>query len=374
MTISTSMQIPILNAKRQYESIGVELEQAVLEVMRSGQYITAKYDKLLSEQFAQLCGTKFALPMGSGTEALHLALAALGVGPGDEVITSPFSFIATAEAISYLGATPVFVDIDPTTFNINPQLIEAKITPKTKVILPVHLYGLCADMQAIKAIAQKHNLKIVEDACQAVGAASPQGMAGSLGDMGCFSFYPTKNLGASGEGGIVTTNDEALYHKLKGLRAHGMYVRYYHEMIGYNARLDEIQCAVVSTKIKYLDKWNKRRQEIAQKILGALKNLPVKLPEVPAGYQHVFHQFTLRVKNRDEVVKQLTEKGIASGIYYPVPIHLQKAYAHFNFKVGLAPVAEQTANEVLSIPCYPELLDSEVDYMISVLKSVLAIA
>lgn len=372
MTASTQMQIPILNNKRQYEKIGVELEQAVLEVMRSGQYITAKYDKLLSEQFAKLCGTQYALPVGSGTEALHLALAALDVGPGDEVITTPFTFIATAEAISYMGATPVFVDIDPKTFNINPALIKAKITKKTKAIIPVHLYGQCADMKSIQAIAKEHNLKVVEDACQAVGATSPLGTAGNLGDIGCFSFYPTKNLGAAGEGGIITTNDDQLFHKLKGLRAHGMYVRYYHEMVGYNARLDEIQCAIISTKMKYLSEWNKRRQSIAQKISEALKNSKAILPQTTSGYGHVFHQYTLRAANRDEIIKKLSDKGIAAGIYYPIPLHLQKAYANLNLKAGLCPESEKASQEVFSIPCYPELTDSEVDYLIENLKQILS--
>jgi len=362
--VVTKVQIPILDLARQYKQIGAEVEKTVIEILRSGHYVLGPYNQKLEETFAKYVGAKYALPVGSGTDALLLALVALGVKAGDEVITTPFTFIATAEIISYLGAKPVFVDIDPDTYCIDPKAVEKVITNKTKVIIPVHLYGQGADMPGLKAIAQKHNLKILEDACQAVGAVQNGQRIGVLGDIAAFSFFPTKNLGAMGEGGIITTNDEKAYQMMKALRAHGSHIRYEHEYVGYNARLDEIQAAIVWIKTKHIENWNKRRGEIAAKYNEAFAKLGIKTPQVSSGNTHVYHQYVIEVSNREAFIKTMTEKGISTAVHYPKPLHLQPAYQNLGYKVGAFPIAEKASKAVISLPSFPELSDEEITFII----------
>lgn len=348
--------IPILDNKRQYAQIGAEIEKEVLEVLRSGSYILGKHNKSLEEELATFIGTKHSVAMNSGTDALHLALRALDIGSGDEVITVAFTFVATTEAIGIVGATPVFVDIDENTFNIDAKKIEEKITPKTKAILPVHLYGQPCDMDIIMDIAKRHNLYVIEDCCQAIGATFKGQMVGSFGDIGTFSFYPTKNLGAMGDGGLATTNSQYLKDRMIALRNHGGAVRYYHDEIGVNSRLDEVQAAILRVKMRYIGVWNKKRREVAQKY----NDLFAKYPEIitPKEIENsycVYHQYTIKIENRDAVHAMLQENGIGAMIYYPVPLHLQKVHAHLGLKQGDLPITEKCTKLVMSLPMFPEL-------------------
>lgn len=349
------MAVPFLDLKAQYRTIQDEIEKAVLEVCRSQQFILGKTVEEFEQAFAEYCGTTHAVGVASGTDALILSLRAVGIGPGDEVITTPFSFYATAGAISLVGARPVFADIDPQTLNIDPVQIKRKITKKTKAILPVHLFGLCADMDSILALARKHKIAVVEDACQAIGASYNGKKAGSLGDLGGFSFFPTKNLGGFGDGGIITTSDAKLAQKLRMLREHGSQRKYYSEILGTNSRLDVVQAAILLVKLKYLDQWTLRRNQNANYYNQALKSLPLTLPQPRDGTQSVYHQYTVQTDNRDKLAAHLEEKGIGHAIYYPVPLHLQKCYASLGYKKGDFPVGEAAAEKVLSLPIYPEL-------------------
>ena len=352
--------IPILDSKRQYAKIGKEIEKEVLEVLASGSYILGKHNKALQEEFAAYVGSKFSLGLNSGTDALHLGLRALNIGQGDEVITTAFTFVATASAIGLAGATPVFVDIDKDTFNIDPDKIEAAITPKTKAIIPVHLYGQPADMDKIMAIAKKHNLRVIEDCCQAIGAEYKGQKVGTFGDFGCFSFYPTKNLGGMGDGGMITCNDQELYDRIVALRNHGGAIRYYHDELGVNSRLDEIQAAILRVKLNYIDEWNKARQDNAYRY----NELFAKYPEIvtPVEIENsycVYHQYTIKIENRDEVHKLLQENGVGAMIYYPVPLHLQKLHKELGYKVGDLPLTEEDTKLVMSLPMFPELTEEE---------------
>ena len=352
--------IPILDSKRQYAKIGKEIEKEVLEVLASGSYILGKHNKALQEEFAAYVGSKYSLGLNSGTDALHLGLRALNIGRGDEVITTAFTFVATASAIGLAGATPVFVDIDKDTFNIDPDKIEAAITPKTKAIIPVHLYGQPADMDKIMAIAKKHNLKVIEDCCQAIGAEYKGQKVGTFGDFGCFSFYPTKNLGGMGDGGMITCNDQELYDRIVALRNHGGAIRYYHDELGVNSRLDEIQAAILRVKLNYIDEWNKARQDNAYRY----NELFAKYPEIvtPVEIENsycVYHQYTIKIENRDEVHKLLQENGVGAMIYYPVPLHLQKLHKELGYKVGDLPLTEEDTKLVMSLPMFPELTEEE---------------
>ena len=352
--------IPILDSKRQYAKIGKEIEKEVLEVLASGSYILGKHNKALQEEFAAYVGSKFSLGLNSGTDALHLGLRALNIGQGDEVITTAFTFVATASAIGLAGATPVFVDIDKDTFNIDPDKIEAAITPKTKAIIPVHLYGQPADMDKIMAIAKKHNLRVIEDCCQAIGAEYKGQKVGTFGDFGCFSFYPTKNLGGMGDGGMITCNDPELYDRIVALRNHGGAIRYYHDELGVNSRLDEIQAAILRVKLNYIDEWNKARQDNAYRY----NELFAKYPEIvtPVEIENsycVYHQYTIKIENRDEVHKLLQENGVGAMIYYPVPLHLQKLHKELGYKVGDLPLTEEDTKLVMSLPMFPELTEEE---------------
>jgi dTDP-4-amino-4,6-dideoxygalactose transaminase len=317
---------------------------------------------------AEYCGTKYAIGVANGTDALLLTLDAMGVGPGDEVITTPFTFFASAEVISQLGATPVFVDIDPDTYNINPAKLEAAITPKTKVIMPVHIFGQPVDMDEIRAIADKYNLHIVEDACQAIGSKYKGQRIGSIGTAGCFSFFPTKNLGGYGDGGIVVTNDEELARKIQILRVHGSNPKYYHSMIGYNSRLDALQAAMLQVKLKYIDQWNQQRREKAAIYSEALKDLPIKLPYVKEDREAVFHLYIIQTEYRDELMAYLKEHGIASGVYYPVPLHQQEVYKGLGYEAGSLAESEKAALGTMALPLYPELASDDQEYVISVVR------
>jgi len=339
--------------------IGDEEKKAVLEVLDSGILAQGPRVKAFEEAFAKMCGVGYAVATTSGTTALHITLLAHGIGPDDEVTTSPFTFIASANSILYTSARPVFVDIDPVTFNIDPSKIEAAITSKTKAIMPVHLFGLCCDMDAILAIAKKHNLIVIEDACQSHGATYQGGKAGSFGT-GAFSLYPTKNM-TSGEGGMITTNDAAYAEKCKVIRQHGMRVRYYHDELGYNFRMTDLQAAIGNEQLKKLDGFNRKRQENARFLTGCLKG--VKTPFVPEGCEHVFHQYTVRVEasKRDALRKHLQERGVGSEIYYPVPVHKQNYYVKdLGYDVTF-PEAEKASLEVLSLPIHPALSQTDLE-------------
>ncbi len=354
------MKIPIINSKRQYETIAQKAEAAVVEVMRSGSYILGANNKELEREFCEYFDCKHSVALNSGTDALHLALRALDIGAGDEVISTAFTFVATSEAIGIVGAKPVFVDIDPDTFNIDPSKIEAAITPKTKAIIPVHLYGQPCDMDPIMDIAKRHNLFVIEDACQAIGAEYKGKKVGTIGDVGCFSFYPTKNLGAMGDGGLLTTNSQYIKDRVIALRNHGGAVRYYHDEIGVNSRLDEIQAAILRVKLPYIDKWNSQRREHAKMYNELFANC--SLIETPVELDStycVYHQYTVKVPNRDEVHKMLGEAGIGAMIYYPVPLHLQKVHAQYGFKEGMLPNTEDNTKLVLSLPMFAEITEDE---------------
>ncbi len=352
--------IPIIDSKRQYAQVGSEVEKEVLEVLRSGSYILGKHNKAFEQEISEFLGVKNAVTLNSGTDALHLALRALDIGEGDEVITVAFTFVATTEAIGIVGAKPVFVDIDPDTFNMDVKQIESKITPKTKAILPVHLYGQPCDMDVIMDIAKRHNLFVIEDACQAIGAEYKGKKVGTFGDIGCFSFYPTKNLGTMGDGGLAVTNSEYLKNRMVALRNHGGAVRYYHDEIGVNSRLDEVQAAILRVKLNYINEWNKKRREHAAFYNELFKDVKdVETPKELDNTYCVYHQYTVKVPNRDEVHKLLQENGVGAMIYYPVPLHLQKVHAHLGFKEGLLPHTEENTKLVLSLPMFAEITEEE---------------
>ncbi len=359
------MKVPILDTKRQYATIGKELEEKVIEVMRSGAYILGQNNKALEEDFAKYCDCKYGVALNSGTDALHLALRALDIGPGDEVITVAFTFVATTEAIGIVGAKPVFVDINPDTFNIDASKIENLITPKTKAIIPVHLYGQPCEMDKIMDIAKRHNLYVIEDCCQAVGSTFNGQKVGSFGDIGCYSFYPTKNLGTMGDGGMAVTNSEYLKNRMIALRNHGGAVRYYHDEIGVNSRLDEIQAAILRVKFNYIDKWNKQRRENAYRYNELFSKYPeIETPKELDKAYCVYHQYTIKIENRDEVHKLLQENGVGAMIYYPVPLHLQKVHDYLNVKEGALPITEKNTKLVMSLPMFPEITEEEQKYVV----------
>jgi len=389
-----TQSIPILNLKAQYATIQEELESTILEVLRSGNYILGKYVGTLEKQVAELCGVNDGIGVANGTDALMLALWGLDIGPGDEVITTPFTFAATVEAIVMRGATPVFVDIDPTSYNINPALIEKAITSKTKAIMPVHLYGLPSHMEPICAIAERYGLKVIEDNAQGIGATYKGKPTGSFGDVACTSFYPTKNLGAAGDAGMIVSKDPVVAERIRAIRAHGMRRRYYHDELGVNSRLDELQAATLVVKLPYLKQWNERRAHLASIYDASLANCPgLVRPSVSlAGgvangakdsVNHVYHQYTVRVlasdkaqtldnPNRDKLIARLTEAGIGSMCYYPVPLHVQKAFENLGYKMGDFPISEQLSREVLSLPMYPELTDEQVETVGKTITAIMA--
>ncbi|HCB11765.1 MAG TPA: hypothetical protein DEO94_06510 [Cyanobacteria bacterium UBA11991] len=352
--------IPIFDSKRQYKLIGEEAEKAVCEVMRSGSYILGKNVQALEKELAEYLGCKYTVGVNSGTDALHIALRALNIGKGDEVITTAFTFVATAEAIGMVGAKPVFVDINPDTFNIDPDKIEAAITPDTKAIIPVHLYGQPCEMDKIMAIAQKHNLRVVEDCAQAIGSSYKGKKVGTFGDIGCYSFYPTKNLGTMGDGGLCTTNSEELKEHIIALRNHGSHVRYHNDELGLNSRLDEIQAAILRVKAKYVDEWDRQRREHAAYYNKLFANCPdVQTPVEADNTYCVYHQYTVKIPNRDEVHKMLGEAGIGAMLYYPIPLHFQKVNAWLGMGKGSLPHTEADTECVISLPMFPEITKEE---------------
>ncbi len=351
----------MVDLKIQYEAIKEEINNAVLGVLQSTHFILGPQGKELEEEVAAYHGVKHAVAVASGTDALHLALIAAGIKRGDEVITTPFTFIATAEAASYIGAVPVFVDIDPKSFNMDISKIEAAITKKTKAVLPVHLYGQPVEMDGLMQIAKKHGLKVIEDCAQSFGAEYRGKKTGTFGEFGCFSFFPSKNLGGYGDGGMVITDDTKLAERLLSLRNHGSHVRYFHDEIGYNSRLDEIQAAIIRVKFKHIDEYNVKRRNNALLYNKHLSAAGIQTPSEQNGTKHVFHQYTIKVKNRDAVKKKLDDGKITSSmIYYPVPLHLQTAYKDLGMGPGSLPKAEQVALEVLSLPMYPELTEAQI--------------
>lgn len=365
------MEVPFLDLKAQYNSIKNEVLSELEDVMQKSCFVLGPKVKAFEENFAKFCQVKHAVGVSSGTDALTLALAALGIGKGDEVILPANTFIATVEAVSHCGAEPVLVDVDPDTYTINPALIKAKITKKTKAVVPVHLYGQMADMDEIMSIAKKHNLFVVEDACQAHGSRYKGRMAGSIGDIGCFSFYPGKNLGAYGEGGACTTNSDELAQKIRMLRDHGSEKKYYHDMVGYNARMHGFQGAVLNVKLKYLEAWNEARRKNADYYSKLLKSNPkIKTPKTPKDNVHIFHLYVIQLDNRDAVIDKLRENGVSTIIHYPIPIHLQKAYVQLGYKEGDFSVTEAAAKRALSLPMYPELTKEQIEYVCEMLKKI----
>ncbi|MGQ9870011.1 DegT/DnrJ/EryC1/StrS family aminotransferase [Leptodesmis sp.] len=356
-------RIPPFDLSEQYKLIGAEMNAAALEVLASGRYIGGSWVADFESQFAEYIGTSECIACNSGTDALYLALRALGIGSGDEVITTPFTFVATAEVISAVGATPVFVDIDLATFNLDLDQIEAAITGHTRAIIPVHLFGLPMNMTRLMAIAQTYNLLIVEDCAQSTGAEWEGQKVGSIGHIGCFSFYPTKNLGACGDGGAITTNDPAIAERLRRLRDHGRQGAYYYEELGVNSRLDAVQAAILQIKLRHLDQWNQQRRDVADRYQHLLSPIPnITRPQEMAGSKSVWNQYTIRVTGesdagaaRDRVRSQLQEKGVASMVYYPLPLHLQPAYRELGYQPGQLPLAEQASQQVLSLPMFPEI-------------------
>lgn len=363
------MRVPFLDLKAQLLPIRNEVNAAISEVIDNTAFAGGPFVERFEKEFAAFCGARFAVGVGNGTDAIWLALLALGVGEADEVITVPSTFVATAEAISFAGADPVFVDIDPDTCNMDPAKLEEAITPRTKAIIPVHLFGQPADMDPILAIAKKHGLPVLEDSCQAHGALYKNRKAGTMGIAGCFSFYPGKNLGAFGEAGAVVTDDEELAKKIKVLRDHGQPQKYHHDVIGWNGRMDGIQGAVLSVKLKHLAKWNEARRSHAKMYDALLKDVgAVRIPVEKDYARHVYHIYALRDPKRNALMSFLGEKGVATGIHYPVPLHMTKAYEYMNQKQGSFPVAELAASEFVSLPMFPELTDEQIAYVCDCIK------
>lgn len=386
--------IPVMNVTRQYESIKDKLEVAALEILRSGQYILGKPVEEFEKAFADYCGVNYAVGVGNGSDALVIALKACGVKPGDEVITTDMSFIATAEAIVALGATPVFVDCTRETYTIDPGEVEKKITDKTKAIIPVHLYGQCADMDKIARIAKEYNLKVVEDTAQAAGAEYKEKKAGSMGDAGCISFFPTKNLGCAGDGGMIITNDEGVYRQCRAMRAHGsgldaLYTygiwnnvkvvedeidfggnlpKYFNFIDGYNSRLDALQAGILNVKLPYLDGWNGRRSEIAEQYNRRITNPLIKKPITLDGNKHIYYVYAVATNQRDKLREYLEDNGVKSGVYFPVPFHEQKVFERLGYKHGEFPNAEYVAEHTLVLPMFPELTQEEIDRVIEVVN------
>ena len=364
------MNVPLLDLKEQNAALRPEIEAALARVLDSNGFILGGEVAALEKELAEYCGVKHAIGCASGSDAILLALMAADVGPGDEVITTPYSFFATVSSITRLGATPVFVDIEPGTYNIDPARMEAAITERTKAIEPVHLYGQCADMEAINSIARDRGIAVVEDAAQAIGAEENGTRAGAMGDIGCFSFYPSKNLGGMGDGGFVTTNDDALAKKLTALRVHGAEERYYHKYVGVNSRLDGFQGAVLRVKLPHLDRWTDARQANAERYRQLFTDAGltehIGLPFVRQNCRHIYNQYVVRVPGkRDELRSYLTEHGVGTDIYYPVPLHLQECFAYLGYKRGDMPESERAAEETLALPIYPELQPEQQEHVVA---------
>ncbi len=365
------MSIPLMNLEVQFNLIKGEVEKELNEVFKSGQFILGSKVKELEEKIASFCGRRYGVGVASGTDALILSLEALGIKQGDEVITTPYTFIATAEAISRVGATPVFVDIDPKTYNLDPQLIKERITERTKAIIPVHIFGYPAEMDKILEISKKYRLKVIEDACQAIGAEYKGKPIGSFGDASCFSFFPSKNLGGAGDGGMILTNDAELAQKLRMLRHHGSEKKYYHKILGFNSRLDEIQAAILLVKFKYLKEWTEKRRRKAQIYHELLHTLPLELPFESAYAKHVYHLYIVRTRKRDLLVEALKRNSIGTGIYYPLPLHLQQVYSHLSYSEGDLPESERASRETCALPLFPEITDEQINQVVKVVGEAL---
>lgn len=362
--------IPLLDLKAQYRQIRSEVDAAIMRVIESTQFVLGPDVDAFENRFAAYCSAAHCRAVNSGTSALHLALLAAGIGPGDEVITVSMTFVATTAAILYSGARPVFVDVDPVTWTMDPALIEAAITPRTKAILPVHLHGLMADMDPIMEIARRHRLVVIEDAAQAHGAEYKGRRAGSIGDLGCFSFYPGKNLGAYGEGGAIVTNQPDLARRISLLRDWGQESKYNHVVAGFNYRMDGIQGAVLNVKMDYIESWTQARRSVAAHYDRLLAQSPLMRPRPPSHSRHVYHVYAVGLPRRDETLKMLHEAGVGAGIHYPVPVHLQKAYAGLGHGAGDFPVTEALAGEFLSLPIYPELEPAQVAEVVGTLEKI----
>ena len=371
-------KIPPVDLTQQYQAIASEVESAVLAVLASGRYIGGPLVQAFEEDLARATGTEFAISCNSGTDALYLSLRAANIGPGDRVITTPFTFIATAETISAVGATPVFVDIDEKTFNLDLNQVEDAITEQTKAIIPVHLFGQPVDMTRVMEIANRHNLTVIEDCAQAAGATWQGAAVGSCGQVGCFSFYPTKNLAAYGDGGALTTNDSAIADRVRVLRDHGRRTGYYHEEVGVNSRLDTLQAAILQIKLKYLPEWNQHRQKVAEHYHQLLEPITdIIRPQAIPGGQSVWNQYTIRVgdgssaRYRDRIQQHLREEGVISSVYYPLPLHLQPVYKDLGYQQGQLPISERESHRVLSLPMFPELTPEQQEQVVYCLKHAL---
>ncbi|MBS7530676.1 DegT/DnrJ/EryC1/StrS family aminotransferase [Hazenella sp. IB182353] len=362
-------KIPLLDLKAQYQTIREEVRQAVDQVLDNGAYIMGPEVKAFEADVAAYIGVKHAIGVANGTDALLLALDAAGIGEGDEVITTPFTFFATAEVISQVGATPVFVDIDEKTYNIDVAQIRTKINEKTKAIIPVHIFGQPANMDEIMTLANEHQLFVLEDAAQAMGSEYNGRKIGSLGHAATYSFFPTKNLGGYGDGGMIVTNDDELAQKIRILRVHGSSPKYYHSMIGYNSRLDELQATMLRIKLRFLDQWNDARREKAAFYNEALANTPLITPFADDDRKHIYHLYILQAENRDEMMHYLKEKGIASGVYYPVPLHQQNVYLPLGYQEGSLPVSEYMSKRTFAIPLYAELDQDAMNYIVETIQA-----
>ncbi|MGM9928072.1 MAG: DegT/DnrJ/EryC1/StrS family aminotransferase [Bacillus sp. (in: firmicutes)] len=359
--------IALVDLKTEYEVLKDEILQSIGKVLEDGQFILGTKGKRLEDDLSKYIGVDYGLGVANGTDALLLSLEALNIGMGDEVITTPFTFFATAEVIARVGATPVFIDIDPLTYNMNPALIEAAITERTKAIIVVHLFGQPSEMDAIMEISRKYKLRVIEDACQAIGAVFQGRKVGSFGDLGCFSFFPSKNLGAYGDGGMIVTKDQNLYEKIKTLRNHGSSERYVHTQIGLNSRLDEIQAAILGVKFKRLDEWNNRRREVAEKYKKELTGI-VHVPIIAADREHVFHQYCIETTKREQLVQFLKQRHIDTGIYYPIPLHLQQVFEYLGYEKGDLPVSESVSKKILALPINPMLTEKQQNQIILSVK------
>lgn len=363
------MNIPLVDLRKQYAPLKEEILSSISHVLDGMQLFLGENVRALESEFAGYCGTRYGIGVSDGTAALQIILRAMDIGPGDEVITVPYTFIATAEAIILVGARPVFVDIEPDSYLMDVAQVEAKITPRSKAILPVHLYGQTVDMDPLLALASRHGLKVIEDACQAHGAEYRGRKAGSLGDAAAFSFYYSKNLGAYGEGGFITTNDADIAQKARMIRDHGSDRRYFHDLIGFNARLDEIQAAVLRVKLPHLEEWNEKRREHARHYDELLKGTPIVTPVECPGNKHVYHLYVIRTPRRDELQAWLKDRGVSTGIHYPVPVHRQMALQSFGQSQARLPVTERVVDEILSLPMYAELGDLEIEYIVDSLRA-----
>ncbi len=361
--------VPFLDLKAQYHSIKPEIDAAISRILETSQFVLGEAVVAFEKDFARFCNTEQAIAVNTGTSALHLSLLAAGIGAGDEVITTPFTFVATVAAIIYTGARPVLVDIDPVSFNIDPAKIEKAVTARTKAIIPVHLYGQPADMDPIMDVAKRRNLIVIEDACQAHGAEYKGKRVGSIGALGCFSFYPGKNLGAYGEGGAVTTNNPEYARTIRMLRDWGAEKKYQHQLKGYNYRMEGFQGAILGVKLRHLEAWTEARRAHARRYTELLNEIGVRTPAESSNVRHVYHVYTVRSSERDELQKTLNAAGVQTGIHYPVPVHLQPAYSDLGYAAGELPHAEAAAREVLSLPMFPEMTEAHIQEVVRTVAS-----